>query len=135
MDERSLEAWQEQGTHDAMFNQDKESNRPLLPRWQTSRRHQANPGASRAPRLLRVHLGWLVAAALFVLLLLQSTTSTWKEYTRQSVSPKSLSDANVTATALVEATGVTIVSAFFLVSNGKKHTSDGALGRKTGPSQ
>lgn len=98
-----------------------ESSSPLLPRWQAEQYHETRK--SRAPRLFRVHLGWLVATALFVLLMLQCSTG-WKEQL-QRISPTIPANTNSHAPEATKVSGVTIVSAFFLVANGKKHTSDG----------
>lgn len=102
---------------------EKEWDSRMLPRWQTEQSYETRK--LRAPRLFRVHLGWLVAGALFVLLMLQSGSG-WKNQL-QRISPSSSSIAHSVAPPALDVSGVTIVSAFFLVVNGKKHTSDGEL--------
>lgn len=105
------------------YEHEKEGWSPLLPQW--NKPQDASQKISiRSARLRKIHLGWLLASILFVALILENATLAW---TRQTISEvfKSASADSASKFSDQALSGVTLVSAFFLVSNGKKHTSDG----------
>lgn len=124
--EAQISSWQPRDvpeTYSVGDESEKGSSSPLLPQWQNDQYQRTSK--SRARRFCRLHLAWLVAATLFVLLMLQSTaTLTWRDHL-QRISPGRFPAILSPASQNIEFSGVTIVSAFFLVANGKKHTSDG----------
>lgn len=107
----------------AQNERDKDCSSPLLPKWNPDRHPQ--PTSSRRSRFFRIHLGWLVACALFLLLFLENVTIAWKHPLHERLPSGTVREDIVGPAEINEVSGVTIVSAFFLVSNGKKHSSSG----------